>query len=131
MKYLLSILSVLSIQASNSFAQSTDNKDYPVHGHFESVGAKQTSGDIVIHNKLGKLHLRLAANFATQMGPDLRVVLRDSKGITPMVIVDALRGFTGEQEYELALSADDLKNFDQVVIYCAKFHVDFGIAQLQ
>lgn len=100
-------------------------------GQFQSVGGKQTSGNLTIENKLGGLYLRFAKNFKTDMGPDLRVLLRDSKGQTQMIEVASLKAFNGEQEFQLPVLQGDLSKFDQVVIYCMKFHVDFGVAQIK
>ncbi|KYG65808.1 hypothetical protein AZI86_01675 [Bdellovibrio bacteriovorus] len=100
-------------------------------GSFMPVGAKRTTGDLSIDQKMGKINLKFARNFETQHGPDLRVVLRDSSGVTPMIVVETLKAFKGEQEYMLPVSAEELTKFDQVVIYCAQFHVDFGIAKIK
>ena len=87
-------------------------------------------GSLKIEEVGGKILLTLNDDFKVQRGPDLRVVLRDPCFPEEMVVVAKLTSFNGKQVYELPVSKEMLKDFSQVVIYCAKFHVDFGIADI-
>lgn len=113
---------------ASSLQTSTAVEPAAVLGMFESVGQKNTMGDVSVEQRVDGLYLKFAANFKTDEGPDLRVVLRDSNGHQQMLILESLKMFKGQQEYKLPISKADLMKFDQVVIYCLEFHVDFGIA---
>ena len=116
-------LSIL-VLASNAHAFS--------RGAFMPVSDKHMiQGDVTIAEQNGKPYLFLQSDFRVTPGPDLRVVLRDSKGRNPMIIVAPLQATEGSQYYDLPVSADMLPMYDQVVIYCAKFHVDFGVAAIE
>ena len=100
-------------------------------GEFVSIGNHHVSGRVEIENRPEGAVLLLKEDFMTSSGPDLRLVLRDSTGHVTMQIVSPLEQFQGAQEYALNLDAQTLSQFDEVVVYCAKFHVDFGIAKLK
>lgn len=99
-------------------------------GSFESIGNHKVVGSVRIEKIIDNYFLTLNPDFSSATGPDLRVVLRDSRGITPMKIISILELSQGEQKYPLSLNSQELSLYDEVVIYCAKFHVDFGIAKL-
>ncbi|MBD0383545.1 DM13 domain-containing protein [Paenibacillus sedimenti] len=78
----------------------------------------------------GQLFLRLEDLDSTN-GPDLYLYLtkegmKTSEGIN----LGALKGNKGNQNYELPKDAD-LDQYNQVVIYCKQFSVDFGKAALK
>lgn len=85
-------------------------------------------GSIKIEEVNGKIFLTLEDDFKVDRGPDLKVVLRDPCFPEEMVVVGKLTSFKGKQTYELPVTKEMLKDFKQVIIYCAKFHVDFGNA---
>ena len=101
-------------------------------GTFAPSGPHQTEGTVRIEASSGMVtYLVLDSDFRTVAGPDLRIVLRDSSGLSAMRVLAPLLQVEGEQNYPLSLSAAELSGFDEVVIYCAKFHVDFGIAKIR
>ncbi len=83
--------------------------------------------------------LRLT-DFMTSNGPDVHVVLAQSsdeslkqdflKGQLDSVELGPIKANQGDQNYDLPDSAD-LTKYDDVVIYCARFHVVFGLAELE
>lgn len=99
-------------------------------GQFVSVGNHHVSGMVSLEERLEGTFLALQEDFMSSSGPDLRLVLRDSTGQVPMRVIAPLHRFSGAQEYALNLTANELAPFDEVVVYCAEFHVDFGIAKL-
>lgn len=121
---------VIRTRVADGLQQAKDLDLAPVaQGVFKSADAKHsTAGSFTVTKKASGLVLTLDKSFSTSTGPDLRVVLRDSTGRNPMVVVSELKSFSGAQQYMLNLSEADLSKFNEVVIYCAKFHVDFGIA---
>ncbi len=101
--------------------------------------AHPTSGRASIYQAPdGKRELRLT-NFTTSNGPDVHLVLAQStdenlkqtflKSELNRVELGSMKANEGDQNYNLPDSAD-LSRYDTVVIYCARFHVVFGLAKL-
>lgn len=99
-------------------------------GQFVSVGKHEVRGSVRIEVRPEGAYLVLDPDFYSSNGPDLRVVLRDSKDMSVMQIIADLQQTQGAQEYPLNFNQGTLAQFDEVSIYCAKAHVDFGIARL-
>lgn len=125
----LSMLSTLAPLAANAAPAALSS------GSFVS-GAHATSGTATIY-KLddGSRVLRLT-NFSTSNGPKVHVILADH-AITGNEVEDAksvdlgdLKGNTGNQNYTIPASVnlDDAKS---VAIYCERFKVNFGAANLK
>lgn len=100
-------------------------------GEFVSIGNHEVTGAVQIVSGPEGAILLLSNDFMTSSGPDLRLVLRDSTGQAGMQVVAPLQQFQGAQQYMLELDEQTLALFDEVVVYCLKFHVDFGIAKLK
>lgn len=66
-------------------------------------------------------------NFASDNGPDLKVYLRAENG--DFVSLGDLKGNVGDQNYEIPADVD-LSVFSIVDIWCERFGVGFGTAQL-
>ena len=65
--------------------------------------------------------------FSTPNGPDLKVYLRAENG--DFVSLGDLRGNIGDQNYEIPVDVD-LSVFNAVDIWCERFSVGFGLANL-
>jgi hypothetical protein len=87
----------------------------------------------------GRRQLELI-NISTSDGPDLRVWLSDQAVVSGMagwgvfkegvrVEVGKLKGNKGNQVYEIP-PATDLNAFRSVTIWCVRFSVSFGAAEL-
>jgi len=99
-------------------------------GQFTS-DAHPTSGQaIVLGNGTGQRFLRFE-DFRTDNGPDLNVYLVNSStgDVSDFVDLGDLSGNIGEQNYEIPADVD-LTVYDQVVIWCVRFGVGFGDAEL-
>ncbi len=99
-------------------------------GSFTS-GAHPTSGTaVVLGNGTNQRFLRFEA-FETDNGPDLNVYLVNSStgDVSDYVDLGDLKGNIGEQNYEIPDQVD-LDVYDQVVIWCVRFGVGFGDAEL-
>ena len=120
------------------FAASADLQ--PLYTGLLAGRAHPTSGRASIYQVPGgKRDLRLTG-FMTSNGPDVHVLLAESadenlkqefvKGQLASVELGALKANQGDQDYDLPDSAD-LSKYDDVVIYCERFHVVFGSAKLE
>lgn len=117
-------------------AQNSNPKDTKLlaqqnPGQFVSIGNHTVKGGVKIETRNDGSYLVIDDNFNSTAGPDLRLVLRDSSGNSQMQIVAPLAKTQGSQEYLLDLDSSLLNQFNEVAVYCAKFHVDFGIAKIR
>ncbi|MFD5247248.1 DM13 domain-containing protein [Amycolatopsis sp. NPDC058340] len=99
-----------------------------------------TTGDVrILRAADGSLVLRLE-NLDTSNGPDLRVWLTDAPVIPgkagwsvfddgAYVSVGKLKGNKGNQNYQLP-AGTDLARYSSVTIWCDRFNVSFGAAEL-
>ncbi len=102
-------------------------------GTFVSL-AHETSGTAQLIETNGKTILRLA-DFATSNGPDVHVYLlkgRDSTQVKPGEFIDlgVIKGTQGSQNYELP-SGTDAAEYGAVAIWCKRFSLNFGGADLK
>jgi hypothetical protein len=98
-------------------------------GQFES-GAHPTNGQaVVIGNGTEQRFLRFE-NFETDNGPDLNVYLFNVNGDgSDFIDLGDLKGNIGEQNYEIPVGVD-LDVYGEVSIWCVRFSVGFGGADL-
>ena len=91
-------------------------------------GAHPTSGRVtVLGDGTGQRFLRFE-DFETDNGPDLNVYLVSSE-TGDIVDLGDLNGNIGDQNYEIPVDVD-LDVYDQVSIWCVRFGVGFGSADL-
>lgn len=129
------------------FVNKTVDEQFPVgelaagpttlaKGQFKSL-AHETKGTATIFRLVdGKRTLRLS-DFETSNGPDVRVYLvageiakgNDAVKQTGFVDLGSMKGNKGDQNYELPADID-LKKYQRVSIWCARFGVNFGSAPL-
>jgi len=99
-------------------------------GVFESDAHPTAGNAVVLGNGTGQRFLRFE-NFETDNGPDLNVYLVNSStgDVSDYIDLGDLKGNIGDQNYEIPADVD-LDVYDQVVIWCVRFSVGFGDAQL-
>lgn len=66
-------------------------------------------------------------DFSSDNGPDLKVYLRAESG--DFVSLGELKGNIGDQNYEIPVGVD-LNEFSTIQIWCERFSVNFGSAEL-
>lgn len=127
----------VKVNEAAPFASSADPQ--PLYTGVLAGRAHPTSGRASIYQMSdGKRDLRLT-DFTTSNGPDVHVILAQSndqdltkdfvKREPDGIELGRLRANEGNQNYDVPDSAD-LSKYDAVVIYCARFHVIFGVAKL-
>lgn len=104
------------------------------------IASGQLMGSNVLHKAQGVvalikmnqgLYINLDKNFRVTEGPDLFLMLRNTKnGSVGMPILAPLKQYSGAQMYRINLSEKDLLKYDQVIIYCKRFSTLFGLAPL-
>src|SRR5213593_3863542 len=127
-----------SFPASSVAANTADSTASPKQlamGRFKGY-AHDTQGDAGIYEVNGKRILRLT-NFKTSNGPDVHIYLvaapdaKDDATVKNAGFIDlgSMKGNMGDQNYDVPDNAD-LKTYQTVTIWCARFNVNFGTAPL-
>ncbi|PYS55052.1 MAG: hypothetical protein DMG13_05655 [Acidobacteria bacterium] len=104
-------------------------------GQFKGY-AHETQGNAGIYGVNSKRVLRLT-DFKTSNGPDVHVYLvaapdvKDDATVKKAGFIDlgSMKGNMGDQNYDVPESAD-LRKYQAVTIWCARFNVNFGTAPL-
>ena len=104
-------------------------------GEFKGY-AHETHGNAAIFEVEGKRVLRLT-NFMTSNGPDVHVYLVAATDATDDATVKnagyidlgSMKGNIGDQNYDVPANVD-LKKYQAVTIWCARFNVNFATAPL-
>jgi hypothetical protein len=100
----------------------------------------KTTGRATIYKLADGTRLLRLTDFSTSNGPQLHVLLVDGENtdvakdlsLASVKNVDLgdLKGNQGDQSYQLPGDVD-LQKFNNVTIYCERFHANFGSASLQ
>ncbi len=104
-------------------------------GSFFSLAHPQEGTAVVLNDGTAQRFLRFEDDFAGDNGPDLDVYLTRVEGGTEVggngdyIDLGDLKGNIGAQNYEIPEDVD-LEEFDTVVIWCVRFGVSFGAAEL-
>ena len=102
---------------------------------FVSVGGHKTTGGVKILSENGQRYLEFDHAFATENGPDLKVVLHRNSSVGASlaegdyIALAPLNSFKGTQRY-LIPNHLDLDKYSSVAIWCQQFNVTFGYAPL-
>ncbi len=94
-----------------------------------------TQGQVNIIEENGVKYLEISSDFATDRGPDLKVILHNSPSVSEKVQpgeylnLGALKAFNGSQRYQLPQDLD-LAGYQSVAIWCEQYNVTFGYAPL-
>ncbi len=104
-------------------------------GKFVTIGDHTTSGTAEVFQKDNLTYIRLANDFFTQKGPDLKVLLHkqdnpQSYDQGDYVLLGNLKNLKGTQVYEIP-EGMVLDEYASVVVWCQKFNVTFGAAKLE
>jgi len=98
-------------------------------GLFSGRSGHATSGSVKIVKDGDGYIVELGPNFSLDNGPDPKVGFgRDGKFV-PGTLIGALKSLKGSQSYRAPASLD-IRTFDQVYIWCERFAVPLGAAQL-
>ena len=105
-------------------------------GRFVTVDRNHTTiGNVRLIEENGLRYLELADNFQTVSGPQVEVILHRQKQVgrkvreRDYVTVASLQKIEGTQRYLLPASLE-LNDFGAVAIWCRRFNITFGYAQI-
>ena len=101
------------------------------HGAFTGANGHKTGGSYEIATAEGKQWLKLGEDFSLDNAPDAYVVISpsDKGGDRKAINLGKLKSFKGAQAYEIK-AGTDLAGFNHVIIYCKKYDVTLGSAEL-
>jgi hypothetical protein len=105
-------------------------------GRFHSV-AHETKGTAAIYELPDGKHVLRFTEFETSNGPDVNIYLvaandaadNDTVKNVGFVSLGPIKGTKGDQNYELPAGLD-LNKYGAVTVWCKRFSVNFGTAQL-
>ncbi len=115
--------------------RTESDEDMPMPGEIVTLVSGDFSGNsryvingeaVVLNDGTDQRFLRFQ-NFDSSNGPDLKVYLRAESG--DFVSLGDLKGNIGDQNYEIPTDVD-LDEFSTVEIWCERFGVGFGQAEL-
>lgn len=98
-----------------------------VSGDFSGESRYEINGQAIVLNDGTEQRFLRFENFESDNGPDLKVYLRADDG--EFVSLGDLKGNIGDQNYEIPADVD-LSVFSTVEIWCERFGVGFGGAEL-
>lgn len=113
--------------------ESTRAENLLASGKFVTIADHTTLGTVEIFQKDNRTYVRLADDFSTQNGPDLKVLLHkqnrpQSYDQGDYVLLGNLKNLNGAQVYEIPAGVV-LDDYSSVVVWCQKFNVTFGTAK--
>ena len=98
-------------------------------GTFSGASGHATSGGVTIAEGTAGYEVRLQENFSFDGAPDPRVTLGSGTALNA-VDLGELASKKGAQVYSVPAGTDPAR-FDKIVIYCRKYSVPLGIADLK
>ena len=96
-------------------------------GDFSGLSRYELTGEALVLNDGSEQRFLRFEGFSSDNGPDLKVYLRADNG--DFVSLGDLKGNIGDQNYEIPVDVD-LTVFSSVEIWCERFGVGFGGAEL-
>lgn len=96
-------------------------------GAFSGTSRYTVEGEAVVLNDGSETRFLRFENFESSNGPDLNVYLRAADG--DFIDLGDLKGNIGDQNYEIPVGVD-LSVYSEVQIWCVRFGVNFGSANL-
>ncbi|HEY1881503.1 MAG TPA: DM13 domain-containing protein [Candidatus Cybelea sp.] len=101
-------------------------------------GAHDTAGTVTIYKLDNGQHVLRLSDFHTSNGPDVHIYLTSAKKVASngdvtggkYLDLGSLKGNVGNQNYDIPTDAN-LGDYHSISVWCARFHVNFGAAQLK
>lgn len=135
--FLFSALIALSFAACSKKGSSdmaltetvNPNAAVVVKGTFSGANNYTVSGTVEVVNDNNQKRL-VFKNFSSSNGPDLRVYLATTTGATTFISLGNLKSTNGQQVYDIS-GMPDFSQYKFAVIWCQRFSVLFGAAELK
>lgn len=122
----LMAVAILILVSNNAVGQDMASKT----GTFTGMNKHVTTGTAeVIKTDAGYI-IKLGADFSFDGAPDPKVALGKDGEYDPATLIEPLKSNTGEQSYAVPESID-VSAYNEVYIWCEKFAVGLGVAQIK
>ncbi len=105
------------------------NATVVVKGTFSGANNYTVNGTVEVVNDNNQKRL-VFRNFSSSNGPDLRVYLATTTGATTFISLGNLKSTNGQQVYDIS-GMPDFSQYKFAVIWCQRFSVLFGAAELK
>ncbi len=120
---------ILAVAIIGGYSAAAYSGEVIAQGNFKGTSDHKTSGRAQIVKEGGKYMVVLGSDFSLDGAPDPYVGL-GKDGYDPRTEISKLKNNNGEQTYEVP-SGVNAENYDQVFIWCRKYNVPLGVAQIE
>ena len=118
------------VRTPTAASQSVANNAQKVsQGSFSGRSDHITTGQVTLEKTAAGYQLRFSSDFELDGAPDPIVAIGNGEKYLPANKLGALKNRTGRQTYQLPASFKP-GQFSQVYVWCEKFSVPLGIADL-
>ena len=98
-------------------------------GMFTGLNGHATTGAVTIEKSGDGYQIVLGEDFSFDGAPDPKVALGKDGEFDPSTLIELLRSNTGAQTYEVPAGID-ISAYNEVYIWCEKYTVGLGVAQV-
>ncbi len=123
------LLAVLATIPMLFFAGWTSAEEVVTSGTFTGASGHKTSGSVRVIKTENGMSVVLGANFFFDGAPDPKVGFGKSSKYDINSQLAHLKSDSGEQSYPIPASLD-VTNYNQIYIWCEKYSVPLGVADL-
>ena len=113
-----------AVLATNAFADDASRS-----GQFTGASDHVTSGTVTITKDADGYIVQLGPKFFLDGAPDPKVGFGSDGGYIDGTLIGALKSNTGAQSYRVPADLN-VRDFTEVYIWCERFSVPLGVAQL-
>ena len=130
MKSIISQLALVAVFATALWAPLAAQADVTASGTFTGANDHVTTGNVSIFKTAdGGALVILDSNFSLDGAPDPRVALGKDGAYAPLSDLGVLQDLGGTQVYKVPASVN-VDDYNEVYIWCLKFAVSLGHAEL-
>lgn len=94
---------------------------------FSSLNRYNVSGKLEVWKNGNAYEFRFI-DFRSSNGPDLEILITQGPSANPSINLGEIQGLEGNYIYRYTDTAGNLSDFSQVLVWCTRFSVAFGIA---
>jgi len=124
------LLMAVSFFVAMSLSGFSSAQEMVRSGEFSTLSKHVTTGSVTVAKTEDGYVITLGEDFSFDGAPDPRVALGNDGTYDPATLLESLRSNTGEQSYSVPASID-ASAYNEVYIWCEKFSVALGVAQLK
>ena len=120
----------LVLAAALMLPAASHAQEVVAQGAFSGASGHKTAGDVVVLKSAAGARVVLQSNFSFDGAPDPKVGFGAGGTYDRASQLAPLKSNKGEQAYDVPASLD-LSRYDEVYIWCERYGVPLGVAQLK